>query len=73
MMQAAGDAYIDTVSVFDDGNLVLPPGSPNHFGNHSCGPSIWWVDPFSLVTRAAIAAGAGLTVDYGTVTDDTDF
>lgn len=73
IMQAAGDTYIDTVSVFDDGNLVLPPGSPNHCGNHSCDPNLWWVDDFSLVTRDAIAAGTELTVDYGTLTDDPDF
>ena len=65
MMEAAGDTYIDTVSVLEDGNLVLPPGSPNHFGNHSCDPALWWVDPFSLVARTAIAAGTELTVDYG--------
>jgi len=73
MMQSAGDTYIDTVSVFDDGNLVLPAGTPNHCGNHSCDPKLWWVDPFSLVTRAEIAAGSELTVDYGTLTDDPDF
>lgn len=73
MMQTAGDTYIDTVAVFDDGNLVLPPGSPNHCGNHSCDPNLWWVDDFSLVTRAAIAGGTELTVDYGTLTDDPDF
>jgi uncharacterized protein len=73
MMQEAGDTYIDTVSVFDDGNLLLPPGSPNHFGNHSCDPNLWWVDPFSLATRSAVAGGSELTVDYGTLTDDPEF
>ncbi len=73
MMQEAGDTDIDTVSVFEDGNLVLPSGTPNHSGNHSCDPNLWWVDPFSLVTRVAIEAGTELTVDYGTLTDDPDF
>ncbi|MFN2561997.1 MAG: hypothetical protein ABR571_11960, partial [Jatrophihabitans sp.] len=29
MLHSAGDSYIDTVSIFDDGNLVLPMGSAN--------------------------------------------
>ncbi len=73
LIQAAGDTYIDTVSIFDDGNLVLPSGTPNHCGNHSCDPNLWWVDPFSIVTRTEVAAGTELTVDYGTLTDDPEF
>lgn len=73
LMQSAGETYVDTVSIFEDANLVLPPGTPNHCGNHSCAPNLWWIDPFSLATRAEIAAGTELTVDYGTLTDDPDF
>lgn len=73
MLRAPRDAYIDTVSIFEDGNLVLPVGTANHYGNHSCEPNLWWVEPFSLATRTRIAAGTELTVDYGTLTDDPDY
>jgi hypothetical protein len=64
---------VDSVSVYDGVNLVLPPGSPAHFGNHSCDPTLWWEDPFTLVARNEIAAGSEVTVDYATLTDDLDF
>jgi uncharacterized protein len=73
MLQSAGDTYVDTVSVFEDRNLVLPPGTMNHFGNHSCQPNLRWVQPFSLATRSLIAAGDELTVDYATLTARPDF
>ncbi len=73
MLQSAGDTYVDAVSVFKDGNLVLPPGTTNHFGNHSCQPNLWWVEPFSLATRSLIPAGDELTVDYATLTARPDF
>jgi hypothetical protein len=73
MMQSGRDPYIDTVSVYDDANLVLPPGTLQHSGNHCCEPNLWWVDPFSLATRSHVSAGAELTVDYGTLTDDAEF
>ncbi|TDE02552.1 SET domain-containing protein [Jiangella asiatica] len=65
--------YVDTVSVGDGVNLVLPPGSPLHWGNHSCEPNLWWEDPYALRTRHAVPAGAELTLDYGTVTDDAGY
>jgi hypothetical protein len=73
MLQSAGDTYVDTVSIFEDANLVLPVDAANHCGNHSCEPNLWWVDPFSLATRSNIMAGTELTVDYGTLTDDPGF
>ena len=73
LIASAGDEYVDSVSVFEDANLVLPAGTANHCGNHSCEPTLWWVDPFSLAARARVPAGAELTVDYGTLTDDPQF
>lgn len=67
------ETYVDSVSVLEDRNLVLPAGTPNHFGNHSCDPTLWWVDPFSPATRRGVSAGTEITVDYGTLTDDPDF
>lgn len=65
--------YIDTLSVYADANLVLPPGAPNHSGNHSCNPNTWWTDPFSTVATHDIAVGDEVTIDYATITDDDNF
>jgi uncharacterized protein len=73
LMRVAEDTYIDSVSIVEDGNLVLPPGTSSHFGNHGCDPSLWWVDPFSLATTSHVPGGEELTVDYGTLTDDPHF
>lgn len=72
-MIGSATSYVDSVSVYDRVNLVLPTGSPAHFGNHSCDPSLWWVDPFTLVARIEIGAGSEVTVDYATLTDDPGF
>jgi uncharacterized protein len=61
-----GQHYIDTISVTEHQHLVLPPGQPNHFGNHSFDPNAWWVDAFTLAARHRIRAGQELTNDYGT-------
>lgn len=58
--------YIDTITVHEDTHLVLPLGSPVHFGNHSCDPNVWHVGPYELATRRPIAGGEELTMDYGT-------
>jgi uncharacterized protein len=60
--------YVDTVTVAADLHLVLPPGTAVHFGNHSCDPNLWHDDALTIVTRAAVAAGDELTVDYATQT-----
>ena len=64
---AEADApYVDTVTIAADRHLVLPPGTPVHYGNHSCDPTTWHVDQFAIATRHPVAAGAELTVDYAT-------
>ena len=66
-------SYIDTVSVYSDRNLVLPDGSNNHAGNHSCDPNTWWLDPFLIIARRGIASDEEITIDYASITDDTQF
>lgn len=60
------DQYVDTVALFDDAHLVLPPATPVHYGNHSCDPNLWHVGPYEIVARRDITAGEELTIDYGT-------
>ncbi|MGH9012691.1 MAG: SET domain-containing protein-lysine N-methyltransferase [Acidimicrobiia bacterium] len=60
--------YIDWIAVADATNLLIPPGQPIHFGNHSCDPNLWHVDPFTLASRRDISAGEELTIDYATQT-----
>jgi hypothetical protein len=63
-----GGPYIDSIVVDDDLHLVLPTGTPNRLGNHSCDPNLWWIDAYTLVTRRHVAAGQELTNDYATST-----
>lgn len=65
--------YVDSISVSRDRNLLIAPGQPVHYGNHSCDPTLWHVDAFTLAARRDIASGDELTVDYGTQTDNQDF
>ena len=70
---AAGDGYVDSINVYHDVHLVLPPGRPNGKGNHSCDPNLWWAAPYTLTARRDIAAGEELTNDYATSTGIDDF
>lgn len=58
--------FIDTITIYLDQHLVLPPRTPAHFGNHSCDPSLWHAGPYSLATRRDVVAGEEATIDYGT-------
>jgi hypothetical protein len=69
----ASQRYLDTICVDDDAHLVLPPGQPVHYGNHSCDPNMWHTDAYTLATRRDIRAGEELTVDYATQTTAADF
>lgn len=64
------DSYVDAITVGDDEHLVLPPGTPNGLGNHSCDPNLWWDGPFELVARRDIGPGEELTSDYAASTTD---
>ncbi len=65
--------YVDSIIADDDLHLVLPPGSAQHFGNHSCDPNLWWKDAFTLVARRDIPSDVELTNDYATSTADSAF
>jgi uncharacterized protein len=65
--------YVDTIMVSETEHLVLPPRRPNGYSNHSCDPNLWWVGPYELATRHAIAAGDEVTNDYATSTGDPAF
>jgi hypothetical protein len=65
--------YVDTITVYDDAHLVIPPNTPIHFGNHSCDPTLWHVGPYELATRRDVTAGEEATIDYGTVSGAEGF
>ena len=65
--------YVDTIAVGEDLHLVLPPGQPNHYGNHSCDPNLWWTDAYTLVARRPIVAGEEVTSDYAASTGFPEF
>lgn len=68
-----GGVYVDTIVVADDLHLVIAPGQPIHYGNHSCDPNLWWSGPYTLVARRPIEAGEEVTNDYAASTDADDF
>lgn len=68
-----GSSYIDTITVYDDLHLVMPPRSVAHFANHSCDPTLWHVGPYQLATRRDVHPGGELTIDYGTSSGATGF
>jgi hypothetical protein len=65
--------YVDSITVSATEHLLLPPRTPNGYGNHSCDPNLWWTGPYDLTTRLPIAAGEELTNDYATSTADPTF
>jgi hypothetical protein len=67
------DGYVDTITVFGDAHLVLPPATKVHFGNHSCDPNIRHTGPYELACRRPIEAGEELTIDYATHTGAPGF
>ena len=73
-MANAADGELDAVVVDDDLHLVPAPGNLNRFVNHTCDPGLGWVDAYSLATRADVAAGSELLVDYAmSVVDEAWF
>jgi len=64
--RATDAAYVDSITVYEDAHLVMPPRSVVHFANHSCDPTLWHVGPYELAARRQIRTGEELTVDYGT-------
>jgi hypothetical protein len=69
----ASETYVDTVVVAEGTHLVLPPGSPNRFGNHGCEPNLGWADEYSLETLRDVVEGEELLHDYAMSTVDPGF
>jgi len=72
LFEEAGE-YVDTVAVYADRHLVLPAGTPLHFGNHSCDPTMWFCGPYDVRARRRVGPGEELTLDYGTCSAGPDF
>ncbi|MFD8531266.1 SET domain-containing protein [Streptosporangium canum] len=47
-------------------HLLLDPGHPVRYGNHSCEPNLWHSDATTLIARSEITPGEELTIDYAT-------
>lgn len=62
--------YVDSITFGEGFSLVLPPETPNHYGNHSCDPNAWWIDERTLAARRDIVPGEEVTSDYGTSSDE---
>ena len=69
----SSSTYVDTITVLPDVHLVLPGRQPIGYGNHSCDPTLWHDDAFTLTARRDIVAGDEVTVDYATQTAEPDF
>ncbi len=69
----ATQPYVDTITVYDDAHLVLPPRTQIHFGNHSCDPTLWLVGPYEIATRIDVTAGDEATLDYATISGANGF
>ncbi len=50
-VERAERGYVDSITVAPDRHLVLPAGTPNGRGNHSCDPNTWWIDAYTLAAR----------------------
>ena len=75
LLIAAGreQRYLDTISIDEDLHLILPAGEPIHYGNHSCDPTLWHVDAYTLAARRDLEPDTELTVDYATQTAEPEF
>ena len=57
-----------SVCVDADVHLLIDPGHPVRYGNHSCDPNLWHQDSVTIIARRPIAVGEELTLDYATHT-----
>lgn len=65
--------YIDTMTIYADAHLVLPPNTLVHFGNHSCDPTMWPGGPYEIATRRDVEGREEATIDYGTLSGADGF
>lgn len=71
--QDPAGVYVDSITIYDDAHLVLPPRSAAHYGNHSCDPSGWLSGPYAVSARRNLHPGDELTLDYGTFSGANGF
>ncbi len=71
--EAGQGSYVDSIVLAADRHLVLPPGTNQHFGNHSCDPNLGWTDAYTLATMVEVRAGEELVSDYAMSTADPDY
>lgn len=57
-----------SLTVAEGVHLLLDPGHPVRYGNHSCDPNLWHQDATTVTARRDIAPGEELTIDYATHT-----
>jgi hypothetical protein len=67
------ERYVDSITVFRDAHLVLPPATTVHYGNHSCDPNLWHAGPYEIATRRTVESEEELTIDYATHTGAPGF
>lgn len=60
-----------SLTVAEGTHLLLDPGHPVRYGNHSCTPNLWHLDATTIALRHDVPAGTELTVDYATHTGVT--
>ena len=54
----------------EDVYLLQAPDDEAAYTNHSCDPTIWLDEDYSLLARQEISAGDELTIDYATMIAD---
>jgi hypothetical protein len=54
----------------DNVYLLQAPDDEAAYTNHSCNPTIWLDEDYSLLARREIGAGDELTIDYATMVAD---
>ena len=65
--------YVDSISVAEGLDLFIVPRQQVHFLNHSCDPTVWHVDAFTLESRRDILKNEEISVDYATQADSFEF
>ncbi|MET9343726.1 SET domain-containing protein-lysine N-methyltransferase [Nonomuraea sp. NPDC003804] len=55
-----------SLTVEEGVHLLLDPGHPVRYGNHSCDPNLWHDDSTTVVARRRVMPGEELSLDYAT-------
>ncbi|WP_431902828.1 SET domain-containing protein [Nonomuraea sp. bgisy101] len=55
-----------SLTVEDGVHLLIDPGHPVRYGNHSCDPNLWHDGSTTVVARRPVMPGEELSLDYAT-------